>query len=301
MADFDFVVDTHPMAESVDDVSGHINGTTAAVVAMQAAVIAAESKAANKICENVDNGFYNLIRSQVSMKSAVNFTEMQAKLALLIDYRRTLERTQDRMESDFNRVKGLYRPIFTGLDKALSNRIAELDSAAVKIAETRKKVIMGMFERHVPEVAVTSAEVAISDREIAASRIKDKAGNSLKFLADKVEENRTYKGLMESMLDKSSLEAQQEEYIPVVYVSEQSTVMADTYVLTLHYPQYLGESIKNSINLNIVNRQETDMQGQKDDFERKSIADEFYALVSSSSVDQRVAENMMRLFQSGGC
>lgn len=301
MADFDIVVDTSPMAESVNTVSAHLTATTAAVVAMQAAVIASEKKSADKICENVDRGFYNLIQSQVSMKSSVSFTEMQAKLALLLEYKKTLDRTQERMEGDFNRVKGQYRTIFNGLDKALSDRIAQLDSDVVKIVETRKKVILGMFERHVPETIITSSEVDMSDQRIAASRIKDKTEHSLNCLSDKVIENTAYKGLMESVLDKENIETDREEYIPIVYASKQSTLMENTYVLTLHYPQYLSDDIKNAINLNILNQSEADMNGQKDDFERKSVSDEFNALVASSQLDKRVAENMMRLFRSGGC
>lgn len=301
MADFDIVVDTSPMAESVNTVSAHLTATTAAVVAMQAAVIASEKKSADKICENVDRGFYNLIQSQVSMKSSVSFTEMQAKLALLLEYKKTLDRTQERMEGDFNRVKGQYRTIFNGLDKALSDRIAQLDSDVVKIVEIRKKVILGMFERHVPETIVTSSEVDMSDQRIAASRIKDKTEHSLNCLSDKVIENTAYKGLMESVLDKENIETDREEYIPIVYASKQSTLMENTYVLTLHYPQYLSDDIKNAINLNILNQSEADMNGQKDDFERKSVSDEFNALVASSQLDKRVAENMMRLFRSGGC
>lgn len=39
------------------------------------------------------------------MKISVAYTEMQAKLALLLEYSKTLRKTRDRMESDFNRVK----------------------------------------------------------------------------------------------------------------------------------------------------------------------------------------------------
>ena len=301
MADFNIVVDTNPMAESVSTVSQHLTATTAAVVAMQAAVIASEKQSANKICENVDKGFYNLIHSQISMKLSVCYTEMQAKLALLLEYGKTLAKTQERMESDYNRVKGQYRHIFKGLDKALSNRISQLDKAAVAISETRKKVTMGMFERHVPEAVLTSAEVDISDQEIVTSRIKDKTDHSLDFLANKVSENHVYKSLMEAMLDKSSSEIKQEEYIPVVYASKQSTLVTDTYVFSLNYPEYLPEQIKNNISLNILNQDEICANDQKDDFERKTISDEFQALVASSSLDQRVAEQMMRLFQLGGC
>lgn len=48
MAEFDFVVDTTPMAETVSSVSNHVTATTAAVVAMQAAVIASEKASAKK-------------------------------------------------------------------------------------------------------------------------------------------------------------------------------------------------------------------------------------------------------------
>lgn len=301
MADFSFVVDTNPMAESVNRVSNHLTETTAAVVAMQSAVIESEKQSADKICANIDNGFYNLIGSQISMKLSTYYTEMQSKLALLIEYAKTLAKTQERMEGDYNRVKGQYRHIFKGLDKALSNRISQLDKETVGISDTRKKVVMGMFERHVPEAVVTSAEVDLSDQKIVTSRIKDKTNHSLNFLAHKVNENGVYKMLMESMLDKTSYEVTQEQYVPVIYASKQSTLVTDTYVFTLQYPEYLPEQIKNTINLNILNQNEICADDKKDDFERKAVSEEFDSLVAASSLDQRVAEHMMRLFQQGGC
>ncbi len=72
-------------------------------------------------------------------------------------------------------------------------------------------------------------------------------------------------------------------------------------MFSLHYPEYLPEQIKNTINLNILNQDELCSDDRKDDFERKTVSEEFQALVASSSLDQRVAEHMMRLFQSGGC
>lgn len=51
MAEFDFVVDTTPMAETVSSVSNHVTATTAAVVAMQTAVIASEKASAKKYAQ----------------------------------------------------------------------------------------------------------------------------------------------------------------------------------------------------------------------------------------------------------
>lgn len=301
MADFNFTVDTTPMAQSVDSMSGHINATTAAVLAMEAAVIASEKQAADKVCANVDRGFYNLVKSQISMKVSTCYTEMQAKLALLVEYAKTLTKTKERMEGDYSRVRGQYTHIFRGLDKALANRIAQLDKDVVSISDTKKKLITDIFERNVSETVVTAAEVSSTNQQIAMSRIKDKTNHSLDFLANKVSENQAYKQLTESILDSTVSEMKQDEYVPVIYVSKQSSLVTDKYVLDLHYPEYLTEQIKNSIGLNILNQEEVYINAEKDDFERKAVSDEFQSLVASSSLDQRVAEKMMQMFRLGGC
>lgn len=301
MADFNFTVDTTPLADTVSSVSTHVTATTTAVVAMQAAVIASEKKSAEKICKNVDKGFYSLIRSQISMKISVAYTEMQAKLSLLMEYSKTLSKTKERMESDYNRVKRQYSQIFKGLDKALSNRISQLDQEAVGISDTRKKMILGMFERHVPETLVTSTEVDSSNQKIAASRIKEKTSRSIDNLSGKVCENQAYRSLMDSMLDKSTTEIRQQEYIPVIYASKQSSLVTDSYVMSLSYPEYLPEQVKNSISLDILNREELYSNDQKSDFEKKNVSDEFQALVESSALDKRVTDQIIRLFQQGGC
>ena len=301
MAEFDFVVDTTPMAETVSSVSNHVTATTAAVVAMQTAVIASEKASAKKICNNVDAGFHSLIRSQLSMKISVAYTEMQAKLALLLEYSKTLRKTRDRMESDFNRVKRQYSQIFKGLDKALANRISQLDKNAVAISGTRQKTILGMFEHHIPEVIVTSGEADNTKQKIAVSRIKEKTAGSLDNLSGKVSENQLYRSLMDTMLDDSSTEKMTQEYIPVIYSSKQSSLVEDSYVLSLNFPDYLSEQAKNSISLNILNREDLFKDDKKSDFEKSTISDEFQSLISSSAVDRRVAEQMMRLFRQGGC
>ena len=55
MANIDFVIDTEPMAQEMSSISNHIKGTTAALVAMQTAVVLAEQKQADLVCDNVNN------------------------------------------------------------------------------------------------------------------------------------------------------------------------------------------------------------------------------------------------------
>jgi len=80
MPHFNFTVDTNPMANSIDGVADHVDGTTTAVVAMQTAVVIAEQKGAEKICNNVNFGFYSLIRSQISQKIATHKSKADAKI-----------------------------------------------------------------------------------------------------------------------------------------------------------------------------------------------------------------------------
>ena len=60
MATFNYIVDTHPMAQEMGSVSNNVKVTTGAVVAMQTAVVLAEAKAADAVCDNVNNVSFSL-------------------------------------------------------------------------------------------------------------------------------------------------------------------------------------------------------------------------------------------------
>lgn len=301
MARFDFVVDTNPMADSVDRISGHVDATTAAVVAMQAAVISSEEQAAKKICANVDSGFYNLIRSQISMKLATYFTEMNAKLALLMEYAKALGKSKDRMENDFNRLRREYLKIFRGLDAALESRVAQLDKPAVGLSDTRKKVILGKFLREVPETMTISEETGVTEQSIVSARLKSKTSRSLKFLGNKVHENLEYSALMDSLMEKKQISREYEEFVPVVYSSEQSMLMNDSFVLQLYYPEYLSEATKNNIGLDILNQIESVMEKPSSEPEKQEISKEFCNIAANTPLDPRVSKVIMELFERGGC
>jgi len=301
MAHFDFLVDTTPMAESVNSVSGHVDGTTAAVVAMQTAVIASEKKAAQDICNNVDRGFYNLIRSQVSMKLATYFTEMNAKLALLLEFAKALGQTEQRMEADYNRLRRDYLKIFRGLDKALENRITQLDRDAMRMGRLKKDLVSGHFIREVPRTKVAFGEVNTTGQMALTARLKNKTSRALDSLGTKVKENAAYIEKMESSMDDKNVETQYQEYIPVVYVKEQSMVMQESYVTQLSFPKYLTDSSKNLIEMNIMGEIDEITKTEKSEAETQEVKREFQNLVSSSSLDPRVAGTIMRLFENGGC
>ena len=97
-------VDTKPMAEELHSVSNHVKGTTAAVTTMQAAVIAAENSGANKVCSNVNRGFFTLMCSQISQKIASKHSRVEALLMHLGQQKRILMGIKNNMEREYGRI-----------------------------------------------------------------------------------------------------------------------------------------------------------------------------------------------------
>ena len=133
MAYIDCVVDTEPMAREITSVSNHIKGTTAAVVGMRAAVIQAEEEASDHVCENVNRGFYTLIRSQISQKIAKLKSEVDSHLMQLNQQRKQLLAIRSRMERDYNMISNRYLKLFNGLNQNLRQRVFELDRPTIEL------------------------------------------------------------------------------------------------------------------------------------------------------------------------
>lgn len=104
-------VDTTPMAAELQSVSNHVKGTTAAVVTMQSAVIAAENNSANKVCSNVNRGFFTLVQSQISQKIANKQSRVEALLMQLAQQKRQLLGIKSNMEREYGRIAARYLKI----------------------------------------------------------------------------------------------------------------------------------------------------------------------------------------------
>ena len=118
-------VDTTPMAAEMQSVSNQVKGTTTAVVAMQSAVIAAEIKSAEKVCSNVNRGFFTMMRSQISQKIASKHSRVEALLMQLGQQKRQLVGIKTNMEREYERIVARYHRIFTSINKELEIRISQ--------------------------------------------------------------------------------------------------------------------------------------------------------------------------------
>lgn len=301
MATFDCLVDTTPMAESVGSVSNSIKMTTAAVVSMEAAVIKSEKDASERICENVDRGFFSLIRSQLSMKLASHYTEMNAKLVLLLELSKTLASTQTRMENDFNRLKREYYKIFHGLDKALENRVFELDREAMQLAQMRDKLISDRVIKDVSSTLCIGRESHITAQMALTARLKDKSERALSCVGDNAYENQVYKNQIDDLLEQKTVSSQVQECIPVLCVREKSMFMQNSEVTHVYSPDFLPKNTQSIIETKVVNNFDSLISNDKSDMEKEEIKREFYNMISSSNINDRTVKMMSMLFENGGC
>ncbi|MDR2466585.1 MAG: hypothetical protein LBD35_04255 [Prevotellaceae bacterium] len=172
MASFNYTVDTAPMAHELGNVANQLKTTAAAVSAMKSAVILAEEKAADKVCDNVNRSFYTLIRSQISQKIAKLHSEVNSQLMQLTRQRKQLLTLKSRMERDYNMISGRYMKLFGGLNSNLKQRIFELDKPAADLALKEAEKLSNRMKYLAATVPVAQTESLSTSQKIVASNLK---------------------------------------------------------------------------------------------------------------------------------
>jgi hypothetical protein len=304
MASYDFVVDTSPMARTVDTVKGHVNSVTVAVTAMEAAVIAAERGASKTICENVDKGFYTLMKSQLSQKAVAAFTEMTSKEAILFQLAKALDNVKNQMQGDYNMICRRYQKLFQSLNKALEIRIRELDRPAMSIAEIKKNLVFDKLKND-SALLFSAAEETVSVSQTAlGGKLKQKTSETIKTLHESAFEHHSYNNKLNSILlneqemGGGSVTGEGECYlIPTIISSEESflnsnDVLENIYSSQSDEFQNSGpvitelERVRGNFNWTPMNAGEKDM-----------IKNEFVRLCEEGGIDERTGKEMMRLFE----
>jgi hypothetical protein len=182
MSTFNFTVDTSPMADQIRGVSNHVNATVGAVVAMQTAVILAEQEAANKVCNDVNKGFFGLIRSQISQKIAASQSEANSLVLQLLQQKNALGAIKQRMQRDYNMITSRYIKLFTNLNASLKFRVYELDKPVMRFAIDEQARFHNRSKMQTGEVPVLSQENLNLSQKIIVSNIKNKANKVIDSL-----------------------------------------------------------------------------------------------------------------------
>jgi hypothetical protein len=172
------------MAAEIKSVSNHVKGTTAAVVTMQGAVIAAEMKSAEKVCNNVNRGFFTMMRSQISQKIASKHSRVEALLMQLGQQRRQLAGIKTNMEREYGRIAARYLRIFTNINKELEIRISQIDQPIFDFVNKHMTASTNRMHSLTSWCATSQSEGISQSQRILASKMKHHAQIALEQSKD---------------------------------------------------------------------------------------------------------------------
>jgi hypothetical protein len=299
MANLHFEVDTMPMARSVDSARGHLNGVTAAVTAMEAAVIATERQSAQTICENVDNGFYVLVKSQISQKAVAAYTEMTSRQIVLLQLVKALDGVKRQMEADYNMISRRYAKLFQSLNKALETRVRELDRPAMKLAEIRQNIVFDKLKDNSSMLFSVSNEALPAAQTALGGKMKQKTRETLLALSASINESRSYNEKVEGILSKNENGVSDDSglyYLPAIFFETDSLLNSSDHIETV-YTAETGEWKNTAPVVSEISRVHGGLRWMPQNGEEKAqIRREFLSLCEEEADEERVSKEMIRLF-----
>lgn len=297
MATFNYTVDTKPMAEEMRSVSRHVNATTGAVVAMQTAVIIAEEKAADHVCNNVNKGFYSLIRSQISQKMAKLQSEVDSHLMQLVQQKNALLSIKNRMQKDYNMIASRYIKLFNGLNSNLKQRVFELDKPTIDFAVKEVDKVSNRSKYLTATIPIAQLESLAASQKIVASNVKYRGFNVIKSMRSFLFEMNTQKKLTDQILINDGRYTETAKvYIPIV-ICECNRDKTDTGI-EISVSDVELDNISKSAIKNTAFAELNQIEWQAKSSPNTEVRSEFSKLVSSSSKSQRVKDMATKLFQS---
>jgi hypothetical protein len=303
MAHLNFQVDTTPMARKVETVQGHVNGVSAAVVAMESAVIAAEQTASKTICDNVDNGFYVLVKSQISQKAVAAYTEMTSKEIVLFQLAKALDGVKRQMQADYNMISRRYFKLFNSLNKSLETRVKELDRPAMRIADVKKSFVFDKLRDESSLVYSASNDTQSLVQTALTGKIKQKTLDTMRTLYSTATETGLYNEKLESILEREdaySIEGGHEEdggiYLPVLFSLTESLLNKDDLLENTYAPQSDAWQTTAPVIAELGRVGNTLSTAQINEEEKGKVRKEFLALCEKEDAEERVTREIMRLF-----
>jgi hypothetical protein len=300
MANFTFTVDTEEMANSLHGVAPHVDGTTAAVVAMQTAVISAEKKAAEKICENVNRGFFGLIRSQISQKLAICKSQMDARVMELGQQSQELLGIRGRMERDFQMIAARYAKLFRSLDAALYTRINELDKPLVSFVSKDLEKIRNRTRFAQATVPVHQVETISTSQLIAVSQAKSSTARAIGCIHQFVNDANQQHALVDRMLGESRDGASGPVQVPVLFMESDNT-RTRVAQWQFHYPPGpapLTRRIADAIESDVLGRNEKLEWVTMNPESKDQVYRLFLVMTKGEQVNERVRTLMIQLFNA---
>lgn len=291
----DCVVDTNPMANSIDTVSRHVDATTTAVVAFQTAVVKAEKDGAEHVCKNVNKGFFTLMHSQLSQKIAANQSRVDSLTIELVAQKKRLLAIKSTMEKDYGRIVSRYSRIMTGINKALKQRVVELDRPVFEFTNREIACNMSRNQLLAAVVPVCQLENLTASQQITVSNIKHDSIKVIDSTEQFLRQMNEQKILTDKILLRSIPGDGGTEHYPVAILESQIDSNGNlAYSVTV--PEGMDSANMREISSRVYEKT-SDLEWKEAEI-NDLVKQEFVKLVVESKASDRVKQMANKLFES---
>lgn len=298
MANFNFTVDTNPMANEIHGVSKHVDLVSGSVIAMQTAVVRAEKEGAEHVCNNLNKGFYSLIQSQISQKIAALTSQIEAKLMDMGQQAIALRAIQGRMERDYYMISNRYGKLFKSLNNSLYSRIQELDKAAVLLAHRDQLISDGRVKTLAGGMAINQNESIANAQLILASKTKSDGVTAINAIHEYIRDVNVQTKQSEEVITDVSVDDSVMVYLPV-FITERSNEMG---IKSTKYfaPKSTVKGISDTFDKGI---QPLAMDAVRNGHwkpvsydDKQALDSEFSTLIIESNMDDRLKKEISKLY-----
>ena len=288
-------VDTSPMAAELHSVSHHVNATTAAVVTMQSAVIAAENNGANKVCTNVNRGFFTLMRSQISAKIANKQSRVEALIMKLGQQKRLLLGIKSNMEREYGRIAERYLKIFTTINKELETRIRQIDQPVFELVNKHMCANSNRMHSLSGWATTSQAEAVARSQQILVSNLKHNAQVALEQSTDFLSQIGEQRVLTGKVLISNPDGNEDKSYNVPVLIMESVNDSAGIPYVDVRIPKHFSSAeaglIENTVRGSLS-------MAWKSKGSSQPLTQEFSSLLHSSDSSERVKGMIQKMFDS---
>lgn len=298
MANFNFTVDTDPMAREITTVSKHVNTVSGSVIAMQAAVVKAEKDGADLVCSNVNKGFYSLIQSQISQKIAALTSQVEAKLMDLSQQAMALNAIKTRMERDYHMISGRYLKLFNSLNNALYSRITEIDKPVVRLIHSDMVISDNRVKGNIASIATNQNESISDSQMILTSKTKSDGLVALNSMYEYIRDVNLQKQQSEAVISNVTVNDVKVVYLP--FLITESTNELGTLTIKSYTPTSNIGSIDGIVTKSAQDKANSAIRSGKwegiDPNDKYSIDCQFEEILLASSVEDRVKDTISRMY-----
>lgn len=296
-------IDTSPFDRSVVSCGRDVNVLTASVASAAVEMCRTRKQTAKLISKSIINGFFGMIRSELSQQKTLLATRLPMLLQDLKSRAAQCMGKKEQMHRDFERITTRYSDVFRKLDDNMVAALKQLDIPLFNISDKINKfVFSGLLGSEASFSVLGNIDFIQADIQITIAMLKKSALALIHNAKRNLEYTKVLNSSIEHMLRKEELSCNKEIFIPVLVIDGDSVNgknSCSSIIISRQFPQknIIREKIS-GLKENIFKRKPSEFQKNSIDHFLKQRISDFAQENSESANTKRIIDEMLRIWQT---